>query len=96
MTSIYPRSFGLGHATGQIDTLFTLHNISGGRIVKCRETQPEESSEQVHVDHEGAHWVDADTGLVYGMSATGANTHDITEAGYLVHGREKLVWCDAG
>lgn len=40
--------------------------------------------------------VDADTGLVHSMSATAANAHDITEAGYLLHGREKVVWCDAG
>ena len=40
--------------------------------------------------------VDADTGLVHRMSTTAANAHDITEADYLLRGREKMVWCDAG
>ena len=40
--------------------------------------------------------VNADTGLVHSMSATAANTHNITEADYLLHGRGKVVWCDAG
>ena len=40
--------------------------------------------------------VDADTGVVHSMSATAANAHDITEAHHLLHGGEKVVWCDAG
>ena len=40
--------------------------------------------------------VDADTGLVHSMSATAANAHDITPVGYLLHGRKKVMWCDAG
>ena len=40
--------------------------------------------------------VDADTGLVHSMSATAANVHDVTEAHNLLHGGEKVVWCDAG
>ena len=40
--------------------------------------------------------MDADTGLVHSISATAANAHDITEADYLLHGREKVVWYDAG
>ena len=40
--------------------------------------------------------VDADTGLVHSMSATGANVHDVTEAHNLLHGGERMVWCDAG
>ena len=40
--------------------------------------------------------VDADTGLVHSMSATGANVHDVTEAHNLLHGGETKVWCDAG
>ena len=40
--------------------------------------------------------VDADTGLVHSMSTTAANAHDVTEAHDLLHGGEKVVWCDAG
>ena len=40
--------------------------------------------------------VDADTGLVHSMSTTAANVHDVTEAHNLLHGRETVVWCDAG
>ena len=30
------------------------------------------------------------------MSTTAANAHDVTEAHDLLHGGEKVVWCDAG
>ena len=40
--------------------------------------------------------VDAETGVVHGMSATSANVHDVTEAHRLLHGGEKRVWGDAG
>ena len=59
----------------------------------------------MHQTKKGNHWhfgmkvhigVDADTGLVHSMSATAANVHDVTEAHNLLHGGEKMVWCDAG
>ncbi len=40
--------------------------------------------------------VDADTGIVHSMSATGANAHDVTQAPSLLHGGETVVWGDAG
>ena len=40
--------------------------------------------------------VDAETGLVHGMRTTPANTHDLREAGALLHGGEEEVWADAG
>ncbi len=40
--------------------------------------------------------VDAETGLVHGVRATPANTHDLREAGALLHGGEEEVWADAG
>ena len=40
--------------------------------------------------------VDACTGIVHSMSATGANVHDVTEAHKLLHGGETVVWGDAG
>ena len=40
--------------------------------------------------------VDADTGLVHSMSTTAANAHDVTEAHDLLHGGEKVVWCEPG
>ena len=40
--------------------------------------------------------VDAGTGIVHSMSATGANVHDVTEAHKLLHGGETVVWGDAG
>ena len=40
--------------------------------------------------------VDADTGLVHSMTTTTANTHDVTEAHWLLHGGETVVWGDAG
>ncbi len=40
--------------------------------------------------------VDPDTGIVHSMSATAANSHDITRAHNLLHGGETVVWGDAG
>ena len=67
---------------------------------RARERDPE-----MHQTKKGNEWhfgmkvhigVDADTGLVHSMSTTAANVHDITEAHHLLHGGEKVVWCDAG
>ncbi len=67
---------------------------------RAKERDPE-----MHQAKKGNEWhfgmkihigVDADTGLVHSMSTTAANAHDITEAHSLLHGREKVVWCDAG
>ena len=60
---------------------------------------------EIHQTRKGNEWrfgmkvhigVDADTGLVHSLSTTAANAHDITEAYHLLHGGEKVVWCDAG
>ncbi len=40
--------------------------------------------------------VDAETGLVHSMTTTGANAYDVTKAHNLLHGRETVVWGDAG
>ena len=40
--------------------------------------------------------VDSETGIVHSLSTRAANAHDVTEAHGLVHGRETVVWCDAG
>ena len=67
---------------------------------RAKERDPE-----MHQAKKGNEWhfgmkihigVDADTGLVHSMSTTAANAHDITEAHSLLHGRGKVVWCDAG
>ena len=67
---------------------------------RAREQDPE-----MHQTKKGNEWhfgmkihigVDADTGLVHSMTTTAANVHDITEAHHLLHGGEKVVWCDAG
>ncbi len=40
--------------------------------------------------------VDDAFGLIHRISTTPANVHDITQAGDLLHGKEKRVWGDAG
>ena len=40
--------------------------------------------------------VDSETGIVHSLSTTAANAHDVTKAHGLMHGRETVVWCDAG
>ncbi len=67
---------------------------------RARERDPE-----MHQTKKGNQWhfgmkahigVDAGTGIVHSMSATGANVHDVTEAHKLPHGGETVVWGDAG
>jgi IS5 family transposase len=40
--------------------------------------------------------VDAESGLVHSMVATAANAGDVTQTQYLLHGKEKHVFADAG
>ena len=64
-----------------------------------------ERDQEMHQTKKGNEWhfgmkvhigVDADTGLVHSMSTTAANAHAISEAHHLLHGGEKVVWCDVG
>ena len=64
-----------------------------------------ERDPEMHQTKKGNQWhfgmkahirVDADTGIVHSMSATGANTHDVTQAHHLLHGGETVVWGDPG
>ena len=63
-----------------------------------------ERDPEMHQTKKGNQWhfgmkahigVDAGTGIVHSMSATGANVHDVTEAHKLLHGGETVVWGDA-
>jgi IS5 family transposase len=40
--------------------------------------------------------VDKDSGLIHSVVTTAANVHDLTPAGRLLHGDEKVVYGDAG
>ncbi|TDR43053.1 DDE family transposase [Tahibacter aquaticus] len=40
--------------------------------------------------------VDVDSGLVHTVTTTAANEADITEAEYLLHGKEQVAYADAG
>ena len=64
-----------------------------------------ERDPEMHQTKRGNQWhfgmkvhigVDSETGLVHSMSTTAANVHDVTEAHNLLHGGERVVWCDAG
>ena len=64
-----------------------------------------ERDPEMHQTKKGKQWhfgmkvhvgVEADMGMVHSMSATAANVHEITEAHNLLHGEERVVWCDAG
>ena len=68
-------------------------NRAGDRDPEMRQTK---KGNQWHFGMKIHIGVDADTGLVHSMSTTAANAHDITEAHHLLHGGEKVVWCDAG
>ena len=67
---------------------------------RTRERDPE-----MHQTKKGNQWhfgmkahigVDSETGIVHSLSTTAANAHDVTEAHNLLHGGERVVWCDTG
>ena len=66
----------------------------------ARERDPEmrqtKKGNQWHFGMKAHIGVDSETGIVHSMSATAANSHDITEAHNLLHGGETVVWGDAG
>ena len=39
---------------------------------------------------------DSETGIVHSLTTTAASVHGVAEAHNLLHGREKVVWGDAG
>ena len=64
-----------------------------------------ERDPEMHQTKKGNQWhfgmkahigVDSGTGIVHSMTATAANTHDVTEAHNLLHGDERVVWGDVG
>ncbi|MCY4364834.1 MAG: IS5 family transposase [Chloroflexi bacterium] len=65
----------------------------------------QERDPEMHQTRKGNQWhfgmkahidVDADTGIVHSMTTTAANAHDVTETHHLLHGKEEVVWGDAG
>ena len=83
-------------------------NIVDASIIEAPSSTKNRSGERdpdMHQTKKGNKWhfgmklhigVDADTGLVHSVSTTPANAHDVTEAHNLLHGGERVVWCDAG
>ena len=63
-----------------------------GATPRC--TRPRTAT--VALRDDGAHWVDADSGLVHTVVGTAANVSDVTQAHALVHGEETDVFADAG
>ena len=68
-------------------------NHSGERDPEMRQVK---KGNQYHFGMKLHIGVDAETGVVHSMATTPANVHDVTQAGNLLHGREKQVWGDAG
>ena len=68
-------------------------NREGARDPEMHQTR---KSNEWHFGMKAHIGVDAETGLVHGVRATPANTHDLREAGALLHGGEEEVWADAG
>jgi IS5 family transposase len=64
-----------------------------------------ERDPEMHQTKKGEQWyfgmkahigVDVDSGLVHTVTTTTANEADVTEAEYLLHGKEQVVYADAG
>jgi IS5 family transposase len=64
-----------------------------------------ERDPQMHQTKKGNQWhfgmkahigVDADSGLVHTVIGTAANVHDVTQGHGLLHGKEQVVFADAG
>ena len=68
-------------------------NRSGERDPEMRQTK---KGNRWHFGMKAHIGVDSETGIVRRMSASAANTHDVTEAHNLRHGGETQVWRDTG
>ena len=68
-------------------------NREGKRDPEMRQTR---KGKQYYFGMKAHIGVDADTGVVHSLATTGANVHDVTQAGELLHGEERWVWGDAG
>jgi IS5 family transposase len=64
-----------------------------------------ERDQEMHQSKKGNQWyfemkvhtsVDKDTGQVHSVATTSANVHDLTPAADLLHGKETVVYADAG
>ena len=76
-----------------IEAPYSTKNRAGERDPEMHQTK---KGNQWHFGMKAHIGVDADTGIVHSMSATGANAHDVTETHNLLHGGETVVWGDAG
>ncbi|OZG69885.1 IS5 family transposase, partial [Hahella sp. CCB-MM4] len=68
-------------------------NQSGQRDLEMRQTK---KGNEWHFGMKMHIGVDSARGLIHSLEATGANVHDITVAGKLLHGEEDSVFGDAG
>ena len=68
-------------------------NRSGERDPEMHQTR---KGNQWHFGMKAHIGVDSETGIVHSLTTTAANAHDVNEAHNLLHGRERVVWGDAG
>lgn len=68
-------------------------NKTGQRDPEMRQTK---KGNQWHFGMKAHIGVDAESGLVHTVIGTGANVHDVTQAGELLHGQESTVFGDSG
>src|SRR6202011_2115132 len=68
-------------------------NASGERDPEMHQTK---KGNQWHFGMKAHIGVDADSGLVHTVTTTPANVADIQEAEFLLHGKEQVVYADAG
>lgn len=68
-------------------------NKTGQRDPEMRQTK---KGNQWHFGMKAHIGVDAESGLVHTVTGTGANVHDVTQAGDLLHGQESTVFGDSG
>ncbi len=76
-----------------IAALSSTRNREGARDPEMHQTK---KGNEWHFGMKAHIGVDAETGLTHSVRTTPANTHDLREAGALLHGGEAEVWGDSG
>ena len=71
-------------------------SLKNGKRERDGEMKQTRKGRQWHFGMKAHIGVDAATGLVHSVAATGANVADVTQVGRLLHGREEQVHGDAG
>lgn len=95
----YPKSGRRGRPPMPLDTMLRIHFMQQWYALSdpgMEDALYEIEGNQYYFGMKAHIGVDVESGLVHTVATTAANEADVTQTEYLLHGKEKSVWGDAG